>query len=98
MEMLPKNGFIRIETKQTGKDMCISNTKTRLVKDKNPVLLHPQILLLLKVLRKFQKEGKTIILIAPSWKGQVWTDLLKKLTVSTIPLGKSENVLIKGKA
>jgi hypothetical protein len=59
---------------------------------KGPILLHPLIPFLLKVLKKF-KDGK----IAPSWKGQVWTDLLKKLTISTIPLGKSENVLISGK-
>jgi hypothetical protein len=36
-------------------------------------------------------------LIAPFWKGQVWTDLLKKLTISTIPLGRSKNMLIEGK-
>jgi hypothetical protein len=49
-------------------------------------------------LRKFQEEGKIAILIAPSWNSQVWTDLLEKITISTIPLGKSENVLIPGKA
>jgi hypothetical protein len=64
---------------------------------KGPVFLHPPIPLLLKVLRKFQEEGKIAILIAPSWKGQVWTDLIKKLTISTIPLGKSKNVLSKGR-
>jgi hypothetical protein len=53
---------------------------------KGLVLLYPLIPLLLKVLKKFQEEGKIAILIAPSWKGQVWTDLLKKLTISTIPL------------
>jgi hypothetical protein len=47
-------------------------------------------------LKKF-KEGKIAILIAPDWKGKVWSDLLGKMTISTIPLGKSENALIPGK-
>jgi hypothetical protein len=34
---------------------------------KSPVLLHPPIPLLLKVLRKFQEEGKIAILIAYYW-------------------------------
>jgi hypothetical protein len=38
---------------------------------KGPVLLHPPIPLLLKVLKKFKEEGKIVILIAPAWKGQV---------------------------
>jgi hypothetical protein len=45
---------------------------------KGLVLLHPPIPLLLKVLKKFKEEGKIAILIAPSWKGQVWSDLLEK--------------------
>jgi hypothetical protein len=36
---------------------------------KGPVLLHPPIPLLLKVLKKFKEEGKIAILIAPAWKG-----------------------------
>jgi hypothetical protein len=93
--------------KHIDKDISISNSKKRFRQYqkqldwsniKGPVLLHPPIPLLLKVLKKFQEEGKIVTLIAPSWKGQVWTDLLKKLTISTIPLGKSENFLIKGKA
>jgi hypothetical protein len=59
--------------------------KAGLFKHKRPHFLHPPIFLLLKVLRKFQEEGKIAILIAPSWKGQIWVDLLKKLTISTIP-------------
>jgi hypothetical protein len=38
-------------------------------KIKGPILLHPPIPLLLKVLRKFKEEGKIAVLIAPSWKG-----------------------------
>jgi hypothetical protein len=64
---------------------------------KGSVLLHPPIPLLPKVLRKFKEEGKIAILIAPAWKGQVWSDLLGRMTISTIPLGKSENALIPGK-
>jgi hypothetical protein len=64
---------------------------------KGPILLHPPIPLLLRVLKKFKEEGKIAILIAPAWKGQVWSDLLERMTISTIPLGKSENALIPGK-
>jgi hypothetical protein len=40
-------------------------------KIKGPVLLHPPVPLILKVLQKFREEGKIAILIVPSWKGQV---------------------------
>jgi hypothetical protein len=49
----------------------------------------------MKILKKIQEEGKIAILIAPSWKGQL---IKKRLTILTIPLEKSENMLIKGKA
>jgi hypothetical protein len=52
----------------------------------------------LKVLYQVSRRRKNSILILPSWKGQVWSSLLKNLTISTIPLGKSEKVLAKGKA
>jgi hypothetical protein len=65
---------------------------------KGPILLHPPIPLILKVLQRFREEGKIAILIVSSWKGQVWSSLLKSLTISTIPLGKSKNVLRKEKA
>jgi hypothetical protein len=48
-------------------------------------------------LKKFKEEGKIAILIAPAWKDQVWSDLIERMTISTIPLGKSANALIPGK-
>jgi hypothetical protein len=48
-----------------------NNIGIGLVKNKNPILLHPPIPLIFKVLQKFRKKGKIDILIVPSWKGQV---------------------------
>jgi hypothetical protein len=108
MEMFSKNRHVPVKTKQTSKNLCINNSEKKprqhrqcieigLVKNKNPILLHPPVPLILKVLQKFREKRKIIILIVPSWKVQVWSSLLKSLTISTILLGKSENVLMKGK-
>jgi hypothetical protein len=53
--------------------------------------LHPPIPLLLKALKKFQEERKIAILIVPSWPS------MDRLIILTIPVEKSENVLINGR-
>jgi hypothetical protein len=60
------------------------------------LLIHPPIPLILQALRKFQREGKEAILIVPDWKGQIWTPLLKRLSVQKLVLGDAEIVLEKG--
>jgi hypothetical protein len=52
--------------------------------------------LILKALRKFEREGKEAVLVVPDWKGQIWTPLLKKLSVQKLVLGDAEVVLEKG--
>jgi hypothetical protein len=59
------------------------------------LLIHPPIPLILKALRKFEREGKEAVLIVPDWKGQIWTPLLKKLSVQKLVLRDAEVVLEK---
>jgi hypothetical protein len=59
-------------------------------------LMHPPIPLIGRTLRKFAEEGKTGILIAPDWKGQVWSPLLNKLKRRKILLGESSEILVPG--
>jgi hypothetical protein len=42
------------------------------------LLIHPPIPLILRALRKFEKEGCTAVVVVPDWKGQIWTPLLKE--------------------
>jgi hypothetical protein len=60
------------------------------------LLIHPPIPLILQALRKLEREGKESILIVPDWKDQIWTPLLKKLSVQMLVLGDAEVVLEKG--
>jgi hypothetical protein len=64
--------------------------------DNKVLLIHPPIPLILKALRKFEREGKEAVLIVPGWKGQIWTPLLKRLSVQKLVLGDAEVVLEKG--
>jgi hypothetical protein len=64
--------------------------------DDRVLLIHPPIPLILQALRRFEREGKEAILIVPDWKGQIWTPLLKKLSVQKLVLGDAEVVLEKG--
>jgi hypothetical protein len=64
--------------------------------DDRVLLIHPPIPLILQALRKFEREGKEAVLIVPDWKGQIWTPLLKKLSVQKLILGDAEVVLKKG--
>jgi hypothetical protein len=47
----------------------------------NVLLLNPPIPLLLRSLQKFEREGKVAVLIAPDWNCQIWTPILKRLSV-----------------
>jgi hypothetical protein len=60
------------------------------------LLIHPPIPLILKTLRKLEKEGSTAVVVVPDWKGQIWTPLLKRLAVQKLVLGDAEVVLEKG--
>jgi hypothetical protein len=60
------------------------------------LLIHPPIPLILQALRKFEREGKEAVLIVLDWKGQIWTPLLRKLSVQKLTLGDAEVVLEKG--
>jgi hypothetical protein len=60
------------------------------------LLIHLPIPLILKALSKFEGEGREAVLIVPDWKGQIWTPLLKKLSVQKLVLGDAEVVLEKG--
>jgi hypothetical protein len=35
-------------------------------------------------------------MIAPDWKGQIWTPILKRLSVKKVVLGNAEDILEKG--
>jgi hypothetical protein len=61
----------------------------------NP-LIHPPIPLIYRALQKFSREGKMGVLITPDWKGQIWSPLLRKMSIRKIVLGPSRNVLRKG--
>jgi hypothetical protein len=60
------------------------------------LLIHPPIPLILQALRKFEREGKEAVLVVPDWKGQIWTPLLRKLSIQKSVLGDAEVVLEKG--
>jgi hypothetical protein len=60
------------------------------------LLIYPPISLILKALRKFEREGKEAVLIVLDLKGQIWTPLLKKLSVQKLVLGDTEVVLEEG--
>jgi hypothetical protein len=60
------------------------------------LLIHPPIPLILKVLRKFEREGRVAVVVVPDWKCQIWTPLLKRLAVQKLVLGDTEVVLEKG--
>jgi hypothetical protein len=60
------------------------------------LLIHLPIPLILKALRKFEKEGNTAVVIVLDWKGQIWTPLLKRMSVQKLVLGDSKIFLEKG--
>jgi hypothetical protein len=59
------------------------------------LLIHPPIPLILKALRKFEREERVAVVVVPDWKGQICTPLLKRLAVQKLVLGDAEDVLEK---
>jgi hypothetical protein len=62
----------------------------------NVLLLHPPIPLILRSHQKFEREGSVGVMIAPDWKGQIWTLILRRLSVKKVVLGNEEDILKKG--
>jgi hypothetical protein len=61
------------------------------------VLLHPPIPMITRVLVKVQTDHARAILIVPAWRGQIWSPLLRTLTVKgPVVLGKCEELLEMG--
>jgi hypothetical protein len=79
-----------------GNEAFMGNAMHLIWPDDKVLLIHPPIPLILQALRKFEREGKEAVLIVPDWKGQIWTPLLKKLSVQKLVLGDAEVVLEKG--
>lgn len=52
------------------------------------VLIYSSIPLILKSLQKFTIEKKRAIIIVPSWKRQVWSEMIKKFTKLKVILEK----------
>jgi hypothetical protein len=59
-------------------------------------LIHPPIPIILKCLRKIIQDRTRAILILPAWEGQAWDDLLHRVTIRSINLGKSADILQPG--
>jgi hypothetical protein len=59
-------------------------------------LLFPPIKLILRTLMKIARDKATALVILPRWRGQVWSNLQKRLTVEEVRLGKSEKILQVG--
>jgi hypothetical protein len=60
-------------------------------------LIHPPIPLILPCLRKVEREGVRGVIVVPAWKGQCWSNLLQRLTVRKINLGRSAMILQPGR-
>ncbi|KAA6360466.1 MAG: hypothetical protein EZS28_044006 [Streblomastix strix] len=59
-------------------------------------LLHRLIKMILRTLTKLDRERATALVIMLDWKGQIWNDLQHKLSVSSVVLGKAEEILKVG--
>ncbi|KAA6328108.1 MAG: hypothetical protein EZS28_053754, partial [Streblomastix strix] len=62
----------------------------------NP-FLHPPMPQIPRTLVKVQKDKAEAVIIIPDWKGQIWDQLLKEMTVKEVVQGWAEEVLEKGK-
>jgi hypothetical protein len=91
----PESRHVHVKTKQVSKNLYISNTKKKfkqhgecpeigLIKNKKVCSSSSSNSLNSESITEVLKKKKAI-LIVPSWKGQIWTSLLKSLTISTIP-------------
>ncbi|KAA6377251.1 MAG: hypothetical protein EZS28_027219, partial [Streblomastix strix] len=52
--------------------------------------------MILRTLSKIWRDQATALVIMPNWRGQIWNDLQRRLTVSSVVLGKAEDILIAG--
>jgi hypothetical protein len=59
-------------------------------------LIHPPIPIILKCLRKIIQDRTRAVLILPAWEGQSWYDLLHRVTIRFINLGRSVDILQPG--
>jgi hypothetical protein len=59
-------------------------------------LLHPPIPMLVRCLQKVRTDHATAVLIAPDWRGQIWTPLLRRMTVRAATLGTAAATLQMG--
>jgi ribonuclease HI len=59
-------------------------------------LIHPPIPLLLRCLRKVREEKVKGVVILPAWQGQVWSAMLKEMTVKQVDLGEAAKILTPG--
>jgi hypothetical protein len=59
-------------------------------------LLHPPIPMFVRCLRKVRAEHATAVLIAPDWRGQVWTPMLRLMTMKAVTLGTAAATLQMG--
>ncbi|KAA6353046.1 MAG: hypothetical protein EZS28_051426 [Streblomastix strix] len=59
-------------------------------------LLHPSKKMILRNLSKIWRDQATALVIMPNWRGQIWNDLQRRLTVSSVVLGREDDILIAG--
>jgi ribonuclease HI len=57
------------------------------------LFLHPPPHLLTRTVAKALKEGATAVLVAPAWKGAVWSPMLRQGTQKEVLLGPFEDVM-----
>jgi hypothetical protein len=60
-----------------------------------PLLLHPPLNQILQTLRRVERTRARGVLIAPDWKGQLWTPLLMTLTTDKILLGPYLETMVR---
>jgi hypothetical protein len=61
------------------------------------MLIHPPIALLMRCLMKIRQDCATAILIAPNWRGAIWMEMLRKMTMKQpVILGICMEVLEMG--
>jgi ribonuclease HI len=62
----------------------------------NMPLIHPPIPLLTRSLNRIQDERMRALVIGPTWHGEMWSGLIRQMTVRKLWLGKTDEVLIPG--
>jgi hypothetical protein len=59
--------------------------------------LHPPIEKIMKTLAKVEKDRAQAVIVVPTWRGQLWTNLLNRMSVKRVDLGLSEQIQKPGK-